>query len=132
MLIALSIAFSAFVVPALADVAPSDISAAEALAGEAAARLRSAEGDLAAGERRFDRLEGSLSSVAERLERQDEEIVEGRAGKYTGRRQAGHRRRGRLRGNRRSRNGHVFKGSKRIRSQPIRSIAVNAAESPSK
>jgi len=79
MLIALSVAFSAFVVPALADVAPSDISAAEALAGEAAARLRSAEGDLAAGERRFDRLKDSLSSVAERLERQDEEIVEGRA-----------------------------------------------------
>jgi len=79
MLIALSIAFSAFVVPALADVTPSDISAAEALAGEAAARLRSAEGDLAAGERRLDRLEGSLSSVTERLERQDEEIVEGRA-----------------------------------------------------
>ncbi|MCJ7725979.1 MAG: transglycosylase SLT domain-containing protein, partial [Acidimicrobiia bacterium] len=78
-LVALSIVFSTLAVPALADVSTSDIHAAESLAGEAAARLRVAEGDLAAAERRMERLEESLSSVGERLEDQDVEIVAGRA-----------------------------------------------------
>ncbi len=78
-LVALSIVFSTLAVPASADVAQSDIRAAEAAAGEAAARLRDAEADLAAGQRHLDRLEGSLTSVADSLERQDDEITAGRA-----------------------------------------------------
>ena len=78
-LVALSIVFSTLAVPALADVSPSDIRAAESLAGEAAARLRVAEAELAAAERHLERLEESLVSVGDRLERQDAEIVEGRA-----------------------------------------------------
>ncbi|MBU1226295.1 MAG: hypothetical protein KJ698_03645, partial [Actinobacteria bacterium] len=79
MLVALSIVLSVVAVPAGADVDQGDIRAAEAMAGEAGARLRAAEADLAAGRRRLDRLEESLASVAAGLERQDDEIVAGRA-----------------------------------------------------
>ena len=77
-LVVLSVAFSTFAVPALADVTQSDIRTAEATAQEAAARLRDARGELSAAERRLERMLESLESVAEQLDTQDVRIVEER------------------------------------------------------
>ena len=78
-LVALAVAFSIVAVPALAEVAPSDIQAATAAAEGAAGRLDDARGDLAAAERRLERLRESRASVLERLARKDDEIAVGRA-----------------------------------------------------
>ncbi|MCB2224532.1 MAG: transglycosylase SLT domain-containing protein [Actinobacteria bacterium] len=66
-------------VPALADVSQSDIRAAESAVAEASALVREARDDLAAAERRLERLVESLAAVEEDLATRADDIEETRA-----------------------------------------------------